>query len=81
VSDATVSGLFKPSSMAQIPTTVFTARSSSRDELATAAARATTWASPCVPSVIEMRHGKVWARSNIGEAVRFNFTLPIKEDV
>jgi len=31
-------------------------------------------------SVIEMRHGKVWARSNFGEAVWFDFILPIKED-
>ncbi len=30
--------------------------------------------------VTEMRRRKVWARSNPGEAVRFNFILPIKED-
>jgi signal transduction histidine kinase len=30
--------------------------------------------------VIEMRRGKVWARSNFGEAVMFNFILPVKED-
>lgn len=30
--------------------------------------------------VTEMHRGKVWARSRFGEAVRFNFILPIKED-
>jgi len=30
--------------------------------------------------VDEMRRGKEWTRSKSGEAVRFNFILPIKED-
>ena len=33
-----------------------------------------------VCSVIEMRCGKVWARSNFGGEIRFNFILPVKED-
>jgi len=28
----------------------------------------------------EMRRGKEWAQSNSGEAIRYNFILPIKED-
>jgi signal transduction histidine kinase len=31
-------------------------------------------------SVIEMRRGKGWAQSNFGEAVWFDFILPVKED-
>jgi signal transduction histidine kinase len=31
-------------------------------------------------SVIEMYRGKAWAQSNFGEAVWFDFMLPVKED-
>jgi signal transduction histidine kinase len=31
-------------------------------------------------SVIEMCRGKVWARSNFGEVVWFDFIPPVKED-
>lgn len=34
----------------------------------------------CGHSTTEMRRGKVWARSNFGEAIWFNFILPVKED-
>jgi len=32
-----------------------------------------------VKSIVEMHHGRVWARSKLGEGARFSFVLPIKE--
>jgi two-component system phosphate regulon sensor histidine kinase PhoR len=32
-----------------------------------------------VRSIIEMHHGKVWVRSNLGEGTSFNLILPVKE--
>jgi PAS domain S-box-containing protein len=33
-----------------------------------------------VRSIIEMHHGRVWAKSNLGEGASFSFILPIKEN-
>lgn len=34
-----------------------------------------------VRSIIELHHGKVWARSTLGEGTSFSFILPIKEEI
>lgn len=34
-----------------------------------------------VRSIVELHHGRVWARSTIGEGASFNFILPVKEGV
>jgi PAS domain S-box-containing protein len=34
-----------------------------------------------VRSIVELHHGKVWARSTLGEGASFNVILPVKEEV
>ncbi|MGB9742972.1 MAG: PAS domain-containing sensor histidine kinase [candidate division WOR-3 bacterium] len=34
-----------------------------------------------VRSIVELHHGRVWARSTIGEGASFSFILPVKEEI